>query len=73
MSSSQTTTTNGVVVITHVYPNGNGVEVAGVASTPHCLGQTVSSVLGSFRAGHPKALGVRIYVLHHLKIIFHFG
>ncbi|XP_014048148.1 membrane-spanning 4-domains subfamily A member 4A [Salmo salar] len=57
MSSSQTTTTNGVVVITHVYPNGNGVGVAGVASTPHCLGQTVSSVLGSFRAGHPKALG----------------
>uniref|UniRef100_A0A4W5MES6 Membrane-spanning 4-domains subfamily A member 4A-like n=1 Tax=Hucho hucho TaxID=62062 RepID=A0A4W5MES6_9TELE len=57
MSSSQTTTTNGAVVITHVYPNGNGMAVAGVDSTPHCLGQTVSSVLGSFRAGHPKALG----------------
>uniref|UniRef100_A0A673WD43 Membrane-spanning 4-domains subfamily A member 4A-like n=1 Tax=Salmo trutta TaxID=8032 RepID=A0A673WD43_SALTR len=60
MSSSQTTTTNGVVVITHVYHYGNGVGVPGVegvASTPHCLGQTVFSVLGSFRAGHPKALG----------------
>ncbi|XP_031683032.1 membrane-spanning 4-domains subfamily A member 4A isoform X2 [Oncorhynchus kisutch] len=57
MSSSQTTTTNGAVVITHVYPYGNGMGVAGVASAPHCLGQTVSSVLGSFRAGHPKALG----------------
>nr|XP_046161854.1 membrane-spanning 4-domains subfamily A member 4A-like [Oncorhynchus gorbuscha] len=57
MSSSQTTTTNGAVVITHVYPYGNGMGVAGVASTPHCLGQTVSSVLESFRAGHPKALG----------------
>ncbi|XP_029491331.1 membrane-spanning 4-domains subfamily A member 4A-like isoform X2 [Oncorhynchus nerka] len=57
MSSSQTTTTNGAVVITHVYPYENGMGVAGVASAPHCLGQTVSSVLGSFRAGHPKALG----------------
>nr|XP_046161853.1 membrane-spanning 4-domains subfamily A member 4A-like [Oncorhynchus gorbuscha] len=57
MSSSQTTTTNGAVVITHVYPYGNGMGVAGIASAPHCLGQTVSSVLGSFRAGHPKALG----------------
>eukprot|EP00063_Salmo_salar_P014807 XP_013989642.1 PREDICTED: membrane-spanning 4-domains subfamily A member 4A-like [Salmo salar] len=60
MSSSQTTTTNGVVVITHVHPYGNGVGVPGVegvASTPHCLGQTVFSVLGSFQAGHPKALG----------------
>uniref|UniRef100_A0A4W5MGM2 Membrane-spanning 4-domains subfamily A member 4A-like n=1 Tax=Hucho hucho TaxID=62062 RepID=A0A4W5MGM2_9TELE len=57
MSSSQTTTTNGAVVVTHVYPYGNGMAVTGVASTPHCLGQTVSSVLGSFRAGHPKALG----------------
>ncbi|XP_064844729.1 membrane-spanning 4-domains subfamily A member 12-like isoform X2 [Oncorhynchus masou masou] len=57
MSSSQTTTTNGAVVITHVYPYGSGMGVAGVASTPHCLGQTVSSVLESFRAGHPKALG----------------
>ncbi|XP_055736542.1 membrane-spanning 4-domains subfamily A member 4A-like [Salvelinus fontinalis] len=57
MSSSQTTTTNEAVVFTHVYPYGNGMGVAGVASAPHCLGQTVSSVLGSFRAGHPKALG----------------
>ncbi|KAM9541753.1 membrane-spanning 4-domains subfamily A member 4A-like [Salvelinus alpinus] len=57
MSSSQTTITNGAVVFTHVYPYGNGMGVAGVASAPHCLGQTVSSVLGSFRAGHPKALG----------------
>ncbi|CAB1341499.1 unnamed protein product [Coregonus sp. 'balchen'] len=57
MSSSVTTTTNGVVVNTHVNPYGNGMGVAGVASTPHCLGQTVSSVLGGFRAGHPKALG----------------
>lgn len=73
MSSSQTTTTNGEVVINHVYPYGYGMGVAVVASAPHCLGQTVSSVLGSFRAGHPKALGVRIYVLYHLKIIFHFG
>uniref|UniRef100_A0AAZ3QR76 Uncharacterized protein n=1 Tax=Oncorhynchus tshawytscha TaxID=74940 RepID=A0AAZ3QR76_ONCTS len=58
MSSSQTTTTNGEVVINHVYPYGNGMGVAGVASAPHCLGQTVSSVLGSFRAGHPKVLGI---------------
>ncbi|XP_064841897.1 membrane-spanning 4-domains subfamily A member 4A-like [Oncorhynchus masou masou] len=57
MSSSVTTTTNGVVVITHVHPTGNGMGVVGVASAPHCLGQTVSSVLGSFRAGQPKALG----------------
>ncbi|XP_071029380.1 membrane-spanning 4-domains subfamily A member 4A-like isoform X1 [Oncorhynchus clarkii lewisi] len=57
MSSSQTTTTNGEVVINHVYPYGNGMGVAVVASAPHCLGQTVSSVLGSFRAGHPKTLG----------------
>ncbi|XP_036793964.1 membrane-spanning 4-domains subfamily A member 4A isoform X1 [Oncorhynchus mykiss] len=57
MSSSQTTTTNGEVVINHVYPYGYGMGVAVVASAPHCLGQTVSSVLGSFRAGHPKALG----------------
>uniref|UniRef100_A0AAZ3PIE6 Uncharacterized protein n=1 Tax=Oncorhynchus tshawytscha TaxID=74940 RepID=A0AAZ3PIE6_ONCTS len=54
MSSSVTTTTNGVVVITHVHPTGNGM---GVASAPHCLGQTVSSVPGRFRAGQPKALG----------------
>ncbi|CAB1341483.1 unnamed protein product, partial [Coregonus sp. 'balchen'] len=57
MSSSVTTTTNGVVVITHVPPTGNEMGVAGVASAPHCLGQTVYSALGSFRAGHPKALG----------------
>ncbi|XP_041719645.2 membrane-spanning 4-domains subfamily A member 4A isoform X1 [Coregonus clupeaformis] len=57
MSSSVTTTTNGVVVITHVHPTGNEMGVAGVASAPHCLGQTVYSALGSFRAGHPKALG----------------
>ncbi|KAK6311424.1 hypothetical protein J4Q44_G00170880 [Coregonus suidteri] len=61
MSSSVTTTTNGVVVNTHVNPYGNGMGVAGVASTPHCLGQTVSSVLGGFRAGHPKALGTVNY------------
>ncbi|XP_055752884.1 membrane-spanning 4-domains subfamily A member 4A-like [Salvelinus fontinalis] len=57
MSSSVTTTTNGVVVITHVHPTVNGMGVVRVDSAPHCLGQTVSSVLGSFRAGQPKALG----------------
>ncbi|CAB1341482.1 unnamed protein product [Coregonus sp. 'balchen'] len=57
MSSSVTTTTNGVVVITHVHPTGNEMGVAGVASAHHCLGQTVYSALGSFRAWHPKALG----------------
>ncbi|XP_029612701.1 membrane-spanning 4-domains subfamily A member 8-like [Salmo trutta] len=57
MSSSVTTTTNGVVVITHVHPTGNRMGVVRVASAPHCLGQTVSSVPGSFRAGQPKALG----------------
>uniref|UniRef100_A0A4W5Q0I0 Membrane-spanning 4-domains subfamily A member 4A-like n=1 Tax=Hucho hucho TaxID=62062 RepID=A0A4W5Q0I0_9TELE len=57
MSSSVTTTTNGVVVITHVHPTGNMMGVVRGASASHCLGQTVSSVLGSFREGQPKALG----------------
>ncbi|KAL0992660.1 hypothetical protein UPYG_G00096350 [Umbra pygmaea] len=56
MSSSVTTHTNGVVVITHVHPIGNGVGFTG-GTSPHCLGQVVSSVMDTFRRGNPKALG----------------
>ncbi|XP_012991377.2 membrane-spanning 4-domains subfamily A member 4A-like [Esox lucius] len=54
MSGSVTTTSNGVVVVTHVYPMGNR---EGVSSTPHSLGPRLSSVLERFRVGHPAALG----------------
>uniref|UniRef100_A0A674E7F1 Uncharacterized protein n=1 Tax=Salmo trutta TaxID=8032 RepID=A0A674E7F1_SALTR len=64
MSSSITTTTNGEVVITHVHPSGNGVRDT---SLTHCQGQTVSSALGRFRIGHPKALGI-IPVLDHFYL-----
>lgn len=59
MSSSVSTTTNGVVVITHVHPAGN-ITGMGAPSPPHCLGRVgpvVSSVMEKFRGGHPKALG----------------
>uniref|UniRef100_A0A6Q2YE00 Uncharacterized protein n=1 Tax=Esox lucius TaxID=8010 RepID=A0A6Q2YE00_ESOLU len=54
MSGSVTTTSNGVLVVTHVYPMGNR---EGVSSPPHSLGPRLSSVLERFRVGHPAALG----------------
>ncbi|XP_067093563.1 membrane-spanning 4-domains subfamily A member 4A-like [Osmerus mordax] len=72
MSCSVSTTTNGVVVITHVHPAGNGLGMG--ASSPTCMGRVgpvVSSVMERFREGHPKALGtVQIMVG---AMIFLFG
>ncbi|KAL0969560.1 hypothetical protein UPYG_G00229100 [Umbra pygmaea] len=53
MSNSVTTTTNGIVVVTHVHPMGNAAGVPGVNSPI----QSFSSRLERFRKVHPKALG----------------
>ncbi|XP_010903736.2 membrane-spanning 4-domains subfamily A member 4A [Esox lucius] len=57
MSNSITTSTNGVVVITHIQTTEKGMDVSGVSAPPKSLGRTVSTMLESFRMGQPKALG----------------
>ncbi|KAJ7992102.1 hypothetical protein DPEC_G00275070 [Dallia pectoralis] len=54
MSNSVTTSSNGVVVITHVYPAGT---TNGVTSPPYCMGPRLSSALEKFPKRRPTALG----------------
>ncbi|XP_046883579.1 membrane-spanning 4-domains subfamily A member 4A-like isoform X2 [Hypomesus transpacificus] len=71
MSSSVSTTTHGVVVITHVHPAGNGLGMG--ASPPTCMGRVgpvVSSVMERFREGHPKALGTVQIVFGAMAFLF---
>ncbi|XP_062320888.1 membrane-spanning 4-domains subfamily A member 4A-like isoform X2 [Osmerus eperlanus] len=72
MSSSVSTTTNGVVVITHVHPAGNGLGM-GAPSPPTCMGRVgpvVSSVMERFREGHPKALGTVQIMVGAITFLF---
>ncbi|XP_046883599.1 membrane-spanning 4-domains subfamily A member 4A-like [Hypomesus transpacificus] len=71
MSSSVSTTTHGVVVITHVHPAGNGLGMG--ASPPTCTGRVgpvVSSVMERFREGHSKALGTVQIMVGAMTFLF---
>ncbi|KAJ8245085.1 hypothetical protein COCON_G00236070 [Conger conger] len=53
---------SGFVVLTHVYPQQSGAAAPAVCTTQH-----VTSVMGKFLKGDPKALGVRFpyyFTLH---------